>query len=351
MGSPLFHFLDALGLIPFLLFLVSPLAFAQETERNFLLVIFVVLGAYLGLTALFEATHTNALVWPKYILDPAYGNNAEAGRVRGPFAAAVQNGFGLFSCTVVALVATATWRAYTARLAAMAVGALCLLGAVLTLQRSIWLATVLASLIVLITARRLARTFLIMASVAAIAVVLSLTFISDLRANVMKRSQDAETVWERRNMATAALGMVEAKPLVGFGWGTFPTAGGEYFRQSANYPLVGTQTIVHNVYLSYASELGLIGVSLWVLGFIFGIGGAAFSKTSREMRPWRDAVMPLAGFYLVVIYFIPPPTGLSAMMVWLSAGIVLSNPYAAVSKNNPFQPRTTGSAGKWAHVA
>ena len=152
-------------------------------------------------------------------------------------------------------------------------------------------------------------------------------------------------------MATAAVGMVEARPLLGFGWGTFPAAGREYFRQSADYPLVGTQTIVHNVYLSYAAELGLIGVSLWVLGFVVGIGIPAFSRTSSEMRPWRDAVLPLAAFYLVVIYFIPPPTGLSAMMVWLSAGIVLSNTCPSPSGSNQFRPRTTGPVEKWAHVA
>ena len=47
--------------------------YTTERKRQMLLTALVVLGAYLGLTALFEMAGPHALVWPKYIMDPNYG--------------------------------------------------------------------------------------------------------------------------------------------------------------------------------------------------------------------------------------------------------------------------------------
>ena len=93
--------------MPFLLFLTAPLAFRTQRQRQVLLVTFVTLGAYLGLTVVFETVKLDALVFPKYILDPHYG--IHAGRGRGPFVEAVTNGLALFTCSVVCAIAVAQW--------------------------------------------------------------------------------------------------------------------------------------------------------------------------------------------------------------------------------------------------
>ena len=67
--APLFALLDRLGVVPFLLFLVAPVAFRTRHQRRILAVGLLVLGAYLGLITLFEAIHLNSLVVPKYILE------------------------------------------------------------------------------------------------------------------------------------------------------------------------------------------------------------------------------------------------------------------------------------------
>ena len=50
----------------------------------------------------------DALVFPKYILDPNYGIHVARGR--GPFVDAVANGLALYTCSVMCAIAVASWR-------------------------------------------------------------------------------------------------------------------------------------------------------------------------------------------------------------------------------------------------
>ncbi|HSR94751.1 MAG TPA: hypothetical protein VLK56_07770, partial [Solirubrobacterales bacterium] len=114
-----FRLLQIYGLLPFLAFLTAPLVFRHRRDREILLVAFVGLGAYLGLTALFETVGLNALVFPKYILNPNYGTHF--GRARGPFVEAVTNGTGLYVCAVASAIAFTSWQRPGRRAAAAAV--------------------------------------------------------------------------------------------------------------------------------------------------------------------------------------------------------------------------------------
>ena len=134
---------DAFGILPFLVFLVAPLAFRTERQRHVLLGTLVALGAYLGLTVLFETLKLDALVFPKYILDPDYGIHYTRGR--GPFVDAVANGLALYMCSVACAIAAASWRSPPMRAIALAIGLLCLVGAFLSLERSVWIGAVLGT--------------------------------------------------------------------------------------------------------------------------------------------------------------------------------------------------------------
>ena len=208
-----------------------------------------------------EALHVNALVFPKYILNPLYGDPSTAGRVRGPFAAAVQMGFGLYGCAVVSGLAAATWRRHSAKGIAGAVAVLCLFGTLLTEQRSVWLGATVATIAVLLITPKLRAWTLPVIVLGALAVLGAFAVIPDLSHNTASRFASSEPVWERLNMNVAAENMIKARPLFGFGWGRFKVASGPYFRESSSYPLVYT-TVVHNVYLSFRAELGIIGLSL-----------------------------------------------------------------------------------------
>ena len=77
--GPLFALLDRLGVVPFLLYLIAPAAFPTERERRILVGGLTLLGAYLGLTTLFEAVGAKGLVVPHYIRIPNLGIHAGRG--------------------------------------------------------------------------------------------------------------------------------------------------------------------------------------------------------------------------------------------------------------------------------
>ena len=62
--------------------------------------------------------------------------------------------------------------------------------------------------------------------------------------------------------------MVEAKPLFGFGWSRFTSDSRDYFQQAFDYPLTATEAGVHNTPLTYAVDLGLVGMTLWLVGVV-----------------------------------------------------------------------------------
>ena len=113
------------------------------------------LGAYLGLTVLFETVKLDALVFPKYILDPNYGIHASRGR--GPFVDAVANGLALYTCAVACAIAVASWRERALRALAGAVGLLCVVGSFLSLERSVWIGVVLGTGVAMLATRGLRR--------------------------------------------------------------------------------------------------------------------------------------------------------------------------------------------------
>jgi putative inorganic carbon (HCO3(-)) transporter len=316
---------DTFGIMPFLLFLTAPLAFGTQQQRRVLLLAFVVLGAYLGLTVVFETVGLDALVFPKYILDPHYG--IHAGRGRGPFVEAVTNGLALFTCAVVCAIAVAQWRGSRARILAGAIGLLCLVGVFLCLERSVWIGAALATCVGMLATRG-ARRYLIPVIVAlGIGVGATLVLVPGLQHRVTQRVDQKETIWDRRNLARAAINMVDARPLVGFGWARFQRDSASYFQQANDIPLTATSFGVHNTPLAYAADLGLIGVTLWALGLLFGVGAALAARGPPDLLPWRVGLLTVGVATLVVISAVPP-SAWPNRAIWLLAGVAYSGSYA-----------------------
>jgi putative inorganic carbon (HCO3(-)) transporter len=313
---------DTFGLMPFALFLTAPIAFRTAEQRQVLLVAFVALGTYLGLTVLFETVKLDALVWPRYILDPSAG--IHAGRGRGPFLEAVTNGLALFTCAVVCAIAARVWREPAARILAGAVGFVCLVGTFLSLQRSVWIGAAVAICVGMITTAEGRRRLVPMAVATAIGIASAVVLVPGLQERATARINEKETLWDRRNLAHAAINMVEARPLTGFGWAHFQRDSPEYFEQAFEYPLTAVGFGVHNTPLSYAAELGL---TLWLLGLVFGIGGTLATRGPPDLLPWRVGLLMVATATIVVISAVPP-SALPNRVLWLMAGVVASGRYA-----------------------
>jgi O-antigen ligase len=316
----LFGLLDRFGFVPFAMFFVAPLAFATERQRTILLGTLVALGAYLGATALFEGLGVNALVFPGYINDPAVG--IHFGRARGPFVEAVANGMGLFTCATAAAVGLTMWRRPGARSACWAVIALCAAGLLLTLTRSIWLSSVVATVVAVLAAPRLRWWLFPGALLGALAVSAALAALPGLNARVDERSTEQSSVWVRKNTSRAAVEMIEARPVAGFGWQTFQTQSAPYFRQAATYPPVGVGQGVHNVFLGNAAELGIPGAFVWACGLVLAIGGALVRRAPPGLGPWRVALLALAVQWLIVANLTPLPWAFPTLVLWTWAGVL-----------------------------
>jgi putative inorganic carbon (hco3(-)) transporter len=316
----LYGLLDKLGIVPFAFFAVAPVAFATERQRAVLLAALVTLGAYLGLTALAEGLGLDGLVFPRYIVDPTVGIHAD--RARGPFVEAVANGLALFACGVAAALALARWRDRAARLAACAVLVLCAVGIELTLTRAVWIAGIVAPAVAMLCSPALRRWMLPATAVAGLVVWGALAFVPGLQGKADTRAQDERSVWDRLNTDDAAVSMVAQRPLQGFGWNSFVTRGPAYLRQGGDYPLTGAGLVVHNVFLSNAAELGLVGLVAWLAAFLLGVGVTALRRAPPALEPWRIGLVALAVNYVVVACFGPLGYAFPTLLLWTWAGIV-----------------------------
>ena len=124
-----FEILQSIGVLPFLVFLVAPVAFRTAHHRRVLLATLVGMGGYLGITAVMESIGTPSLIFPHYITDMSIG--IHQGRSRGPFLEAVTNGTGLYAGAVAAAIAFASSRRPWYQAGAGAVILLCIAGMLL----------------------------------------------------------------------------------------------------------------------------------------------------------------------------------------------------------------------------
>lgn len=327
--------IDVFGLTPFLLFLVAPVVFAGERERDWLLATLVGLGAYLGFTAIFETLGPHALVFPTYIRHVTFEGFAESAseaKAGGPFQSPVPEGFACFACAAAAAIALQRWRGVWPRRLAAATVFVCLFGCLLTLERGVWIATVAGVLVVALATTTGRRWLLPGVAIVVIVVGSALALSPQLQERVSQRATYQLSVWDRKNQTAAGLRMTQARPLFGFGFGRYADESVDYFRQPADYPMVGYyhgSTIgvpeevfpIHNTYLSYAVEIGLVGLVLWLGCLLWVIGEAVLAPGPASLRPWKLGLLAIAVFFVVVGFVDPHTAPFPMVMMFVWAGV------------------------------
>jgi putative inorganic carbon (HCO3(-)) transporter len=319
--GPLFALLDRLGVFPFVLYLLAPVAFRESHQRQVLTLGLLVLGAYLGLITLFEAIGLRGLVIPHYILNPALGIHSE--RARGPFLEAGANGLAMYVCAVAAAMTIPSWRDRRMKMVAVGVIVLCAGGILYTLTRQTWIGAIGGTLAAILVDRRLRVHLPVIAIGGLIVVLVSLALIPKLSQDVNTRSGAQGPVWDRLNSDAAALRMIEARPALGFGWGTFQNASVPYYRLAATYPLTSVGQ-AHNVPLSNAAELGLVGTLLWLVILCLALVLPASRRAPPEFASWRSGLVAVAVAWFIQANFTPLDYAFDNYVVWLFAGILVS---------------------------
>jgi O-antigen ligase len=148
---------------------------------------------------------------------------------------------------------------------------------------------------------------------------------------VSNRTGDQRTVWDRQNQIAAGLRMLGAKPLFGFGWARYTQDDLGYFRQSNSYPMVGYshasyETVgqllpLHETYLAYAVELGLVGALLWLACLLWGVGGAILAPGPADLAPWKLGLFAVAICFATISLVNPYQSAFPVLLLWVWAGI------------------------------
>ena len=313
-----FALLDRL-LIPFVLFTVAPVVFSGVRSRDLLLKVLVVLGLYLGVTAVFEVAGPTQLVLPRYIMDSSIG--IQFGRARGPFVEAEADGLVMAVCGFAAGLAMTRFRGAW-RLVSVAAAVACAVGVLFCLTRSVWIGTVLGMVVAGFAVRRL-RLFLVPAAiVGALGVTALVDRVPGLADKVLGRAESQGPVYDRLNTNAAALRIVEARPLSGVGWSRFIDVAPDWVRQAPDYPITNIVLEVHNVFLGRAAELGLVGAVLFVVCVLLGPVAAVLRRApAGDLTAWRVVALGALCTWLVAANTSPLPYPLPNALVWMVAGI------------------------------
>lgn len=326
--------IDMFGVAPYLMLLLAPAVFCGRRERNLLLATLVGLGGYLGLTAIFESLGPHGLVFPHYIVRVDAELPDE--RAGGPFQSSVVEGFATYACAVAAAIAFAQWGGQRRRVFAAAVAVVCLFGCFVTLERGVWIAAVAATVVAALATRAGRRWIAPAVLACALVIAAALAISPELSHKTSTRVNAQTSVWARQNQTSAGLRMVDAKPLFGFGWDRYQADSLEYFRQAKEYPLSGYMLSegvgsfeaplpLHDTYLAFAVELGLLGALLWLASLLWGLGGAIFARGSSDLRPWKLGLLAITVFYLVVAFVDPHEQAFSLLLLWIWAGVAFGS--------------------------
>ena len=309
-------------LVPLFMVVLAPVAFAGRSDRLLLLRSLAVVGLYLGIMSTFQALGEPRLLFPGYLADGLV--QGEINRAGGPFLQVGGNGSAMAMCIPLALllfqVSHGRWRVVSA----LSVAA-CSWGCLVTLTRSVWLAALAAFLVYFLLDARLRRwtpAFLLgtAASLAA-----ALAWVPGLYEATFERLNTGRSIDDRTTTNAAAFSMLWEHPVAGVGWARFLSVVDDYVRQQDLVPLTNTHIIAHNVVLSRAAELGIVGAVLLILAILLGPVRASVVAPAAREAGWRTALAAMFASWLCVAMLTPMGYPFSNYLLWVVTGLVLQS--------------------------
>jgi putative inorganic carbon (HCO3(-)) transporter len=305
-------------MVPSLFFVVGPIAFARARDREILLRGIALVVIYCFYVSVAQAFALGGLIFPRYAAAGLV--SGEINRAGGPFLQIAANGSALAMAIPLLLVlferSAGAWRITAAVAAVMAAA-----GAFLTLTRSVWIAAVLSIVVAMWFSARLRAWLIPSLLVLAVSLMATLTLVSSVADAVFARFGTERSIDDRTITNAAAVTMVEKYPLTGVGWGRFLSLVDDYVVQPVNGPLTNTHIIAHNIFLSRAAELGLVGAGLLVAALVLGPLRAAVRPRPGIDPAWRHALLASSIAWFVVAMLTPMGYAFSNYLLWLVAGI------------------------------
>ncbi|MGA7909758.1 MAG: O-antigen ligase family protein [Candidatus Sulfotelmatobacter sp.] len=288
--------LAAKFIVPFALFHLAGIVFNDERRlRQFEIFALVVL-AYLCFTSIAFLVGAKSLIFPRFILDESLGYHVD--RARGPLLQAVANGVSLNLLGILAVHAFLRGRMRGLK-AAMLLASLPL-AILATMTRAVWIsfAGTVVALIFRTHDRRLRRICTGVAIVAAVALLVVVSFDNQRRA-LSDRLEESGPVEFRKAVYTGGWEMFLEKPLTGWGVNQMPA---ELARHVSGYK--EKQLYPHNTYLEVLVEHGIAGFALylWLMWELVRLGRGPIPVGERNglLNQQFHAIWPiLLGAYWV----------------------------------------------------
>lgn len=273
--------------IPFITYFIVRRIPVSKEGRDLFLKTILLIGCYLSLTAIFEHFKINALVWPKYILDPNVG--LQFGRSRGPFVETAEMGRALnIALLTTFLILTNTDK--TKKIILYIFSFFLIVGIYFTYTRGPWIGVGLA-----LTALIFSRTEL--RKVALIA--LCITFLGIASGYGSKLSIHGKSLFSRRKNTIenryVAMGIAKEmaikNPLFGIGFGKYDQQWPDYVPDNAgsSFDFDGN----HNTFLGIVAEVGIVGLIPYMIlyYFIFKMFIKLYKRWPSTMNMEKDIIL------------------------------------------------------------
>jgi O-antigen ligase len=307
--------------IPFVAFVVGRALIRDVGRIRVLLFTLLVAAGYSAVISIMQFTGPSELIWPRYIVDtPNYPE-----RANGIFNQPVVNGLVMVIGFIIAVLLTheRTLSRFP-RVLAGVVAVLCIPGIYLTKTRAVWLVLAVGLVVCVIFARGRRTGFAVTLLTAALFIggTWSTFTSSDRVSGGVGSSNEVD---DRFNAIATSLWAIEREPVVGWGIGRFTQVNTYYHQkwdESMNFER-GYAIASHENELGIATELGLIGLSLW-LG-VLGLLGHALATALRRLA----RIDGLAGLPLALL-------ALTALGTWAVCGLTVDLRFLDFANLLPF---------------
>jgi O-antigen ligase len=258
--ATLFNFI----FLPFGLYVIVKNANYDRADTTIVLRTIVAIGVYLSLTAAFEHYELNALVWPKYIVDPTVG--IQWGRARGPFLGSNPMGEWLIVVFLATCLLMQSARS-TGKLFLQCLIPLTVVGIYFTSTRGPWVCLAIVLAIVGVGGGKFGVQSRIIAFVVLIAFVAGIGSKFSIGESTLF-SKRQHTVDYRMSNFQTAIKMGLDNPLTGVGYGKFGARWNKYFGDEEQRLTTDLTDGNHNTFLGLFADLGFPGVFLYLALFV-----------------------------------------------------------------------------------
>ncbi len=247
--------LAAKFIVPFTLFHLAQVVFAEEKEFRRFEIFAVIVLSYLSFTSIAFLIGAKSLIFPRFILDESLGFHAD--RARGPLLQAVANGVSL---NLLGLLALHAYRRGSIRgMKTFLVLASVPLAILATMTRAVWLsfAATIFALLWQCRSRKVLRIGITVALAGGLGIA-AVVSSSQLGDSLADRFEERGPIDYHEAVYAGAWQMFLQHPLSGWGFHQMPLELPRYvsgYEEKTLYP--------HNTYLELLVEHGIIGLALY----------------------------------------------------------------------------------------